>query len=118
MVKAFHEIGISDSDLQKIIVHFKIENYQKGDRIFKHGDDGDYFYIVMSGQVDLYLPNPDVKKLKLEIQTVERHKTRCQITLAETEQKKMKFSKIQLMLIDKIKAEIDEDVALISNLHS
>ena len=49
MVKAFHEIGISDSDLQKIIVHFKIENYKKNDRIFNHGDDGDYFYIVMSG---------------------------------------------------------------------
>lgn len=56
-----------------------MRSFKKDEVLFKFGDDGDYFYIILSGQIDLYLPNPLVKKLNQEINSIERYKTRLQI---------------------------------------
>jgi len=45
--------------------------FSPGQYLFKKGDSGEYFYIVLHGQVDLYLTNPQIKKLQGEIETLE-----------------------------------------------
>lgn len=37
--------------------------YPKNAILFQHGDPGDFFFITLYGNVDLYLPNPLVKPL-------------------------------------------------------
>ena len=46
--------------------------FSPGQYLFKKGDLGEYFYIVLHGQVDLYLTNPQIKKIQVEIETLEQ----------------------------------------------
>lgn len=46
--------------------------FSPGQYLFKKGDSGEYFYIVLHGKVDLFLTNPLIKKLQGEIEILEQ----------------------------------------------
>jgi len=45
----------TDQDLDDYVNAFKPENFQAGDVIIKQGDDGDVFYIVETGETQVYI---------------------------------------------------------------
>jgi CRP/FNR family transcriptional regulator, cyclic AMP receptor protein len=45
--------NIDQHNLSNVIKYFKLRNYNKNDIILRKGDPGGYFYIVVSGQVDI-----------------------------------------------------------------
>jgi CRP/FNR family transcriptional regulator, cyclic AMP receptor protein len=45
--------NIDQNNLSNVIKHFKLRNFNKNDIILRKGDPGGYFYIVVSGQVDI-----------------------------------------------------------------
>jgi len=47
----------TDEDLDDYVNAFKPENYQAGDIIIKQGDEGDVFYIVETGETQVYIKN-------------------------------------------------------------
>ncbi len=53
-------------------MHFQIKTFQANDVLFNFGEEGDYFYIIISGLVDLYLPNPNSKKQWQDVIHMER----------------------------------------------
>ena len=51
--KAFDE-----NDLMQITKSLTLEIVKKGNYVFKYQDIGDKFYIILKGEVGVYLPNP------------------------------------------------------------
>ena len=45
--------------------------YRTGQVLFRKGDYGDYFYVVLKGKIALYLTNPLLKKLYHELDTLQ-----------------------------------------------
>jgi CRP-like cAMP-binding protein len=54
--KAFHRIP--PANLQTMFMTMEGVAYQKGDTIIKQGDEGDYFYIISSGQCEVVRETP------------------------------------------------------------
>ena len=61
LLEAFHDLEISDYDLCNIIYGIELKKYDAGEVLFKKGDVGEHFFILIAGEVDVYLPNPDYK---------------------------------------------------------
>ena len=36
------------------------EEYQEGDIVFRYGDDGDKFYLIMKGEITVFTPNMEI----------------------------------------------------------
>ncbi|MBM9536446.1 cyclic nucleotide-binding domain-containing protein [Desulfobulbus alkaliphilus] len=45
--------NIDENNFSKVIKHFKLREYDKNDIILRKGDPGGYFFIIISGQVDI-----------------------------------------------------------------
>lgn len=45
-----------DRFIQDSMHYFRYHSYKKGEAVFHYGDDGDNFYIVLQGQVGVYVP--------------------------------------------------------------
>ena len=45
--------NIDENEFNKVIKHFKLRDYNKNDIILRKGDPGGYFFIIVSGQVDI-----------------------------------------------------------------
>ena len=63
---AFKDLEIEDSELIRLIYCISLSFYSPGSILCKAGEQGDCFFIILSGGVDLYLPNPVVKIHKVE----------------------------------------------------
>ena len=59
-VDVFNQADISPSDLEKAIINFRYEYRKKGSTIIEAGSKGDYFYIILHGQVEVHLVNPRI----------------------------------------------------------
>jgi CRP-like cAMP-binding protein len=46
--------------------------FSQGATVFKKGEKGDYFFIVVYGQIDLFLPNPQIKPIYKEIEQIKK----------------------------------------------
>jgi CRP-like cAMP-binding protein len=46
-------------------VHFPVRNYAQGEVLFRRGDLASTFYVIQSGQVDLFVPPSDTFLLRL-----------------------------------------------------
>ena len=51
--------GLRASDLDEIIQVMEIENFEEGQKVFNIGDYGDKFYIILSGEAAVLIPNHD-----------------------------------------------------------
>ena len=58
---------IDDETLLNLAEKFEIEEYGFGTDIFKEGDDGDKFYMIISGKVEVSLTAENQRKLRLDI---------------------------------------------------
>ncbi len=47
--------GLSETEISEIKSHSKIKKYNKDELIFAEGDEVDYFYIIESGRVSIYV---------------------------------------------------------------
>jgi len=56
-INTFKQLQISDSDLLKLIQWIGFSYHQKGSTIFEKGEDGDFFYVIVSGEVKLFSQN-------------------------------------------------------------
>lgn len=60
---------MSKRDLSEISNHLKYEFLEAGDTIFKQGDPGDQFYIIMKGQVQVSIAEKKQESVKSKQQT-------------------------------------------------
>jgi signal-transduction protein with cAMP-binding, CBS, and nucleotidyltransferase domain len=59
----FKSLEIQPSDLYKVVQKMEFKRLDKDEVIFNYGDEGDYFYILIYGKVQLLLPNPEIAQL-------------------------------------------------------
>ena len=83
----------------------EVQFFEKDQVLFEAGDDADYFFIIMWGKVDLYLPNQAHKKFKSEISTLERQ-IKIMENQKETYLKNLQRSKLQQIELEELQKEI------------
>lgn len=66
------DLEITDNDIIKLVYSIDLVKFKKDEVLFKRGDRGDYFYILLTGQVDVFLPNPEVKQDQIDLQDLIR----------------------------------------------
>ena len=59
--------------------------FTKNETIFNQGDDGDIFYIVIAGSVDLYVQNQDYIKHKQSIDILREKRLAVRTAISELE---------------------------------
>ena len=59
--------------------------FTKNETIFNQGDDGDIFYIVIAGSVDLYVQNQDYIKHKQSIDILREKRLAIRTAISELE---------------------------------
>ena len=50
-INTFKLLQITDNDLHKLIQQIGFSYHPKGNIIFEKGDEGDFFYVLVKGQV-------------------------------------------------------------------
>ena len=70
-LKCFEDIEMSNSDFNKIVNSMKTSYLRRGDILFEIGDVSDSFFIILYGQCELYLPNPEIGVIKNRRKAVE-----------------------------------------------
>lgn len=66
-LQAFKDIEIDDTELIRLIYSISLFYYPDGAVLFRAGDIGDCFFIVLTGGIDVYMPNQELRPVKLEI---------------------------------------------------
>lgn len=56
----FKELDIKQQDLYKVVQKMEYKRMVARQVIFNIGDVGDYFYILIHGRVQLFLPNSNI----------------------------------------------------------
>lgn len=54
---------LTEDGLTKIAEHFKLQKFPVNATVFSEGDPGDFFYIVKSGEVDIFVGKGDAAKV-------------------------------------------------------
>lgn len=57
-------MDIPDAEYMRLLFGIYMVVFEPKQVIFRTGDAGDCFYIVLHGEVELYLTNPAIKPLK------------------------------------------------------
>jgi diguanylate cyclase (GGDEF)-like protein len=66
ILKSFEILSsLSNSELDSLYSHMKIEEYSKGRPLFNEGESGDHMYIILSGAVSISVNTPDGKILEI-----------------------------------------------------
>ena len=60
-LKFFLQKQIVGQDLHEVCHLVKHEYMRAGDHVFKYGDFGDKFYVILKGQVSIRIPDPKNK---------------------------------------------------------
>lgn len=70
-VKCFTDLDISKNDLLKLIHCIKLQFVPKHEVLFRIGDQGQTFYVSLSGKCQLFVINPEQKALKFQIRDLQ-----------------------------------------------
>ena len=70
-IHVFKKHGIDGGDLEKVIQPMTHMYAPKKTVIFKYQDEGDVFFIIISGKIQLWLPNPEIDAVKHERKDLE-----------------------------------------------
>lgn len=65
--QCFKELEIKPTDLYKVIQKMVFKKMDAGETVFKYQDVGDFFYILIYGRVQLYLPNAEISAMQREV---------------------------------------------------
>lgn len=63
-IKFFKERNLKEKDLHELVLAFKLESMEVDEDVMQCGDRGYTFYIILSGQVKVLIPNPLIKNWK------------------------------------------------------
>jgi len=55
----------SDKQRQQVIAHFEFKSIKNSEYLFRGGDFGDEFFVILSGQFEILLPYSSKKKMRL-----------------------------------------------------
>lgn len=64
-------MNLSIQQYKRILINMKYEKFERGQVVFHYGDQGDKFYLIIEGQVDVWVPKNfkiDLKQRNAEIQ--------------------------------------------------
>jgi hypothetical protein len=56
--------GLTDKYLKELTISIHFVKFNKGTDIFKYGDYGDEFFVIMKGNVGVHIPNPLIQGWK------------------------------------------------------
>jgi len=56
LFKYFKEMQLTDQQMAKILKKLQYEFMRQGKDVFKHGDMGDKFYMIIAGGVGIFVP--------------------------------------------------------------
>ena len=73
-INVFKKHGIDGSDLEKVIQPMTHLYAPKKTVLFRYEEEGDVFFIIISGKIQLWLPNPEIDAVKHEMKDLEREK--------------------------------------------
>jgi CRP-like cAMP-binding protein len=48
--------------LRDLLPLFRVEKFKKDEDIVRYGEKGDKFFIILSGEIDILIPNPLVEE--------------------------------------------------------
>jgi len=65
-IKFFKDRNIKDKDVSELCTAFKFEHFDSHSNVFKWGDQGEKFYIIIKGQVSVQVPNPKIKNWRMQ----------------------------------------------------
>ena len=68
----FKERDFDEESMLKILANASFETVEEGQYVFKRGEIGDKFYLVLHGSVGVHIQNPQWKLLKREKRTLKR----------------------------------------------
>lgn len=57
-LKFFKSKQIEGNDILQVCQEIKYEYMSQGDYVFKFGDTGDKFYVILKGEVSVRIPDP------------------------------------------------------------
>lgn len=60
-IQFFQKMKIQGQDLVQICQELKHEFYKEGEVVFKQGEYGDKFYVILKGEVAVKIPDPKRK---------------------------------------------------------
>jgi len=60
-IEFFKKKNIKDKDILELCQVFCFDKIDAGDNVFKWGDAGDKFYIIIKGLCSVQIPNPKIK---------------------------------------------------------
>ena len=64
-IKFFKEMkGLTRSGFRDLAAAFQVQQYPAHTNIFEYGSSGQYFYVILNGQVSVHIPNPLIKYWK------------------------------------------------------
>lgn len=61
----FKDRNIFGQDLCEIVQSFYFEQYEPGQEIMRHGQEGNNFYVIIKGIVSVSIPNQKIKNWKI-----------------------------------------------------
>ena len=56
--------GLSQSEISQVFSLSEWKSFNKNEIIFKKGDSPNYIYIIISGQIKLYISNSNIRIIK------------------------------------------------------
>lgn len=66
--KTFRDLEVDQTELMKVTSQIGFSFNLAGRYIFQYGDQGDYFYIILTGEVHVYVPSELSLQLKADLQ--------------------------------------------------
>ncbi len=60
-IKLFKDQNIQDSELPEIVQCLTYQTFKPGENVFEYGNQGDKFYMILSGEVSVLIPNPECR---------------------------------------------------------
>ena len=64
-IKFFQDRNIQEKDLIELCEVFRFEHVKAHHDVFKYGDPGEKFYIIIKGAVSVQVPNPKIKNWRV-----------------------------------------------------
>ena len=91
-VNVFKKHGIDGSDLAKVIAPMTYHFAPKKSVLFRYKDEGDVFYVIIHGRIQLWLPNPEIEAGKFAKKDLEAELENLQHDMKEYEGVDLKAS--------------------------
>ena len=53
--------GLTRIDFRDLAAAFQLREIKEKTNVFKYGDEGDFFYVIIEGKIGVHIPNPLIR---------------------------------------------------------